>query len=115
MYAIDLKFKLNLVNNQLAAKEIYIARYYMKTQKWIPAINRTKTVVKDYDETIFIEEALHRLVEIYYKIGLVDEAKRTAKILGYNYNSSEWYEKSYSILKKNIKLRLIKKTKKTVL
>ena len=109
VYAIDLKFKLNLVNNQLAAKEIYIARYYMKTQKWIPAINRLKTVVKDYDETIFIEEALHRLVEIYYKIGLVDEAKRTAKILGYNYNSSEWYEKSYSILKKEYKIKIDKK------
>tara|TARA_B100000424_G_C22475804_1_gene278485 strand:- start:205 stop:498 length:294 start_codon:yes stop_codon:yes gene_type:complete len=81
----------------------------MKTQKWIPAINRLKTVVKDYDETIFIEEALHRLVEIYYKIGLVDEAKRTAKILGYNYNSSEWYEKSYSILKKEYKIKIDKK------
>ena len=109
MYAIDLKFKLNLVNNQLAAKEIYIARYYMKTQKWIPAINRLKTVVKDYDETIYAEESLHRLVEIYYKIGLVDEAKRTAKILGYNYNSSEWYEKSYSILKKEYKIKIDKK------
>ena len=100
-YTLDLKFKLGLIQNQLAAKEIYIAKYYIKTQKWIPAINRLKIVVNDYDETIFIEEALHRLVEIYYNLGLVDEAKKTAKILGYNYNSSKWYENSYSLLNKD--------------
>lgn len=110
-YAIDLKFKLNLVNNQLAAKEIYVARYYMQTQKWIAAINRLKTVVEKYDETIFVEEALHRLVEIYYKVGLIEEANKTAKILGYNYNSSEWYKKSYSILNKNYKIQLDKPKK----
>ena len=100
-YSLDLKFKLGLIRNQLAAKEIYIAKYYIKTQKWIPAINRLKIVVNDYEETIFIEEALHRLVEIYYNLGLVDEAKKTAKILGYNYNSSKWYENSYSLLNKD--------------
>ena len=100
-YALDLKFKLGLIQNQLAAKEVYIAKYYIKTQKWIPAINRLKIVVNDYPETIFIEEALHRLVEIYYNLGLVDEAKKTAKILGYNYNSSKWYENSYSLLNKD--------------
>tara|TARA_X000001036_G_scaffold438707_1_gene487295 strand:- start:25 stop:852 length:828 start_codon:yes stop_codon:yes gene_type:complete len=108
-YAIDLKFKLNLVNNQLAAKEVYIARYYMTTQKWIPAINRLKNVVNNYQETVFIEEALHRLVEVYYKLGLEEEAKSTAKILGYNYNSSEWYKKSYSILNKDYKIKNRKK------
>ena len=100
-YSLDLKFKLDLIQNQLAAKEIYIAKYYIQTQKWIPAINRLKVVVNDYAETIFIEEALHRLVEIYYNLGLIEEAKKTAKILGYNYNSSKWYENSYSLLNKD--------------
>ena len=124
-YAIDLKFKLDLVINQLAAKELSIARYYIKNEKWIPAINRLKIIVEDYDKTIFVEEALHRLVEIYYKIGLEDEAKNAAVLLGYNYNSSEWYEKSYKILNKdydpiNIKKdnedeSLIKRTIKKIL
>ena len=100
-YALDLKFKLDLVNNQLAAKEMYVARYYIKTQKWIPAINRLKKIVNEYEETIFIEEALHRLVEVYYRLGLVKESEEAAKYLGYNYNSSEWYKKSYSILNKD--------------
>ena len=100
-YSLDLKFKLGLIQNQLAAKEIYIAKYYIQTQKWIPAINRLKVIVNDYAETIFIEEALHRLVEIYYNLGLIEEAKKTAKILGYNYNSSKWYENSYSLLNKD--------------
>ena len=113
-YTLDLKFKLGLIQNQLAAKEIYIAKYYIKTQKWIPAINRLKIVVNDYAETIFIEEALHRLVEIYYNLGLIDEAKKTAKILGYNYNSSKWYENSYAILNKDYQKEQInlKKTQK---
>jgi outer membrane protein assembly factor BamD len=102
-YALDLKFKKLLVENQLAAKEMYIAKYYITSQKWIPAINRLKVVVKDYSETVFIEEALHRLVEVYYKIGLTEEAKSAAAILGYNYNSSEWYEQSYKVLNKNYK------------
>ena len=124
-YTIDLKFKLDLVINQLAAKELSIARYYIKNEKWIPAINRLKIIVEDYDKTIFVEEALHRLVEIYYKIGLEDEAKNAAVLLGYNYNSSEWYEKSYKILNKdydpiNIKKdnedeSLIKRTIKKIL
>tara|TARA_B100000963_G_C22574066_1_gene647510 strand:- start:56 stop:898 length:843 start_codon:yes stop_codon:yes gene_type:complete len=113
-YTLDLKFKLGLIQNQLAAKEVYIAKYYIKTQKWIPAINRLKIVVNDYSETIFIEEALHRLVEIYYNLGLVDEAKKTAKILGYNYNSSKWYENSYSLLNKDYQeeQKNLKKTSK---
>ena len=99
-YAIDLRYKLELVINQLAAKEISIARYYIKNEKWIAAINRLKVVVEDYDDTVFVEEALFRLVEIYYKLGLENEAKAAAVLLGYNYNSSEWYKRSYKILDK---------------
>ena len=97
-YAMDLKFKQDLVINQMAAKEISIARFYIQNEKWIPAINRLKIVVQEYDKTIFVEEALFRLVEIYYRIGLIEEAKAAASLLGYNYNSSEWYEKSYTVL-----------------
>jgi len=125
-YALDLKFKMDLVNNQLAAKEMYVAKYYISSKKWIPAINRLKTIVKDYSETIFIEEALHRLVEVYYRVGLTDEANSAAAILGYNYNSSEWYAQSYKILNKSYKIPkkeslnkkadgLIKKTIKKIL
>ncbi len=112
-YSLDLKFKLGLIQNQLAAKEIYVAKYYIKTQKWIPAINRLKVVVNNYEETIFIEEALHRLVEIYYNLGLIGEAEKTAKILGYNYNSSKWYENSYSLLNKNYQKEQIALKKKS--
>ena len=113
-YALDLKFKKLLVENQLAAKEMYIAKYYITSQKWIPAINRLKVVVKDYSETVFIEEALHRLVEVYYKIGLTEEAKSAAAILGYNYNSSEWYEQSYKVLNKNYKIPKKTELKKNI-
>ena len=111
-YALDLKFKLDLIINQMAAKELSIARYYIKNEKWIPAINRLKVIVEKYDKTIFIEEALFRLVEIYYRIGLEDEAKAAASMLGYNYNSSEWYERSYKILNKNYQPAIIKKENK---
>jgi outer membrane protein assembly factor BamD len=111
-YALDLKFKLDLVNNQFAAKEMYIAKFYITTQKWIPAINRLKVIVEDYSETVFIEEALHRLVEVYYRVGLIEEAKAAASILGYNYNSSEWYAKSYKILNKSYKIPKKLKIKK---
>ena len=123
-YALDLKFKLDLINNQLAAKEMYVAKYYIKTQKWIPAINRLKIIVKKYSETVFIEEALHRLVEVYYRVGLIEEAKASAIILGYNYNSSEWYARSYKVLNKSYKIKkskiktdvgLIKRTIKKIL
>ena len=125
-YALDLKFKLDLINNQIAAKEMYVAKYYMKSKKWIPAINRLKLIVNDYNETIFIEEALHRLVEVYYEVGLNDEANAAAVLLGYNYNSSTWYEKSYKIInsdykikkpknKKSNSLGLIKRTIKKIL
>ena len=100
-YTIDLKFKKDLVENQLAAKELFVAKYYISVQKWIPAINRLKIIVKKYDKTVFIEEALHRLVEIHYHLGVENEAQKYAKILGYNYNSSEWFKQSYKILNKN--------------
>ena len=103
-YALDLKFKMDLINNQIAAKELYIAKFYITNQKWIPAINRLKTIVDHYDETIFIEEALHRLVETYYQVGLEEEAKSAAALLGYNYNSSEWYQRSYKLLNKDYKI-----------
>jgi len=108
-YAMDLKFKLDLILNQMAAKEISIARYYMKNQKWIPAINRLRVVVDKYDDTIFVEEALFRLVEIYHKIGLESEAKAAAALLGYNYNSSKWYERSYKVLNTGYKPLKIEK------
>ena len=110
-YAIDVRFKMDLIIDQLAAKEMSIARYYMKTEKWIPAINRLKLVVEKYDRTIFIEEALYRLVEVYYKIGLVEEAKQAAMILVYNYQSSEWYERSYKIFNEKYKPKKITKEK----
>ena len=111
-YAIDGRYKLDLIVDQLAAKEMSIARFYMKTEKWIPALNRLKIVVDEYDETVFIEEALHRLVEIYYRLGLVEESKQAAAILGYNYKSSEWYSRSYKVFNKKYKPKKIKKEKK---
>ena len=111
-YTIDLKFKKNLIINQLAAKEMYIGRYYISVQKWIPAIKRFQNVVQNYDQTIFIEEALHRLVEIYYHIGAEEEAKSYATVLGYNYNSSEWFKASYQIMNKDY--RIIKQEKSKV-
>ena len=108
-YALDLKFKKDLIKNQLAAKELYVAKFYISIQKWVPAINRLKIILKDYEDTIFIEESLHRLVEIHYLLGLEEEAKKYAKILGYNYNSSEWFAQSYKILNKDYKI--VKKDK----
>jgi len=102
-YALDSAFKLDLIEDILASKEIYIGRYYLDKKKWIPAINRFKTVVDDYETTIYVEEALHRLVEIYYILGLKKEADKYAKLLGYNYQSSEWYEKTYSVFNSNYK------------
>ena len=100
-FAIDSEFKLELIQEILASKEMYLARYYVDREKWIPAINRFKTVVSDYETTIYVEEALHRLVELHFKLGLVDESKKYAALLGYNYQSSEWYEESYKILNKD--------------
>ncbi len=111
-YAIDAKWKIGLIVDQMAAKEMYIGRYYMKNEKWIAAINRFQFVVKNYDTTIYIEEALHRLVEIYYKIGLVEEAQKIATVLGYNYGSGAWYKNSYRVFNRNYKTKKIAKKEK---
>jgi len=110
-YATDARFKIDLIIDQLAAKEMSIARFYMKTEKWIPALNRLKTVVEKYDRTVFVEEALHRLVEVYYKLGLIEESKQAAAILGYNYQSGEWYKKSYKVFNKKYKPKKNKRKK----
>ena len=115
-YALDAEFKIDLINDTLASKEMYIGRFYFDQKKWIPAINRFKTVINDYETTIYTEEALHRLVEVHYTIGLDIEAKKYAKLLGYNYKSSKWYEKSYILFdkeyKKNKKNRIKQDKKK---
>ncbi len=107
-YANDAIFKIELINDILAAKEMYIGRYYIDRKKWIPAINRFKVVAENYDTTIYIEEALYRLVEVYYLLGLDNESKKYANLLGYNYGSSEWYEKSYSLFDKKYKINKLK-------
>ena len=116
-YAADSKFKLEFIVEIMASKEMYLARYYVQREKWIPAINRFKKVVNDFDTTIYVEEALHRLVELHYKVGLIDEAEKYAKLLGYNYQSSKWYEASYKILNKNYQkqTKIIKDDKETIL
>ena len=112
-YALDSEFKLELIAEILASKEMYLARYYVDREKWIPAINRFKKVIAEYDTTIYVEEALHRLVEIHYKIGLIDESKKYASLLGYNYQSSEWYKQTYKVFNKDYsKISKRKKTKK---
>ena len=108
-FAMDAEFKLNLINDILAAKEMYVGRYYVDRKKWIAAINRFKFVIDNYETTIYVEEALHRLVEIYYIIGLEIEAKKYAALLGYNYKSSKWYENSYSVFDKKYKKNKIVK------
>jgi len=110
-FAVDASYKLDLINDFLASKEMYLGRYYSDKEKWIPAINRFKTVIKDYETTIFIEEALHRLVEIHYKLGLENEALNYAKLLGYNYQSGDWYAQSYKIFNKNYKKPELEKIK----
>ena len=114
-FALDATYKLNLIQDYLASKEMYIGVYYINKKKWIAAINRFKNVVEKYDETSFIDEALHRLVELHYKLGLIEESKKYASLLGYNYQSSEWYSKSYKIFNENYKSKLeIKKEKEGI-
>ncbi len=114
-FAQDSKFKIDLINDILASKEMYVGIYYLKNKKWVAAINRFKHIVENYQTTIYVEEALHRLVETNYKIGLVDEAEKYANVLGYNYQSSEWYERSYKIFNRKYTLSTeIKKEKKGV-
>lgn len=111
-YSLDSTFKIDLINDILASKEMYIGRYYFEKKKWIAAINRFRTVVDTYDTTIYVEEALHRLVEVYYTLGLVEESQKYAKLLGYNYKSSEWYEKSYIVFNKKYEKNIIKNEKR---
>ena len=111
-FALDSEFKLELIEDILASKEMYLGRYYLKKKKWIASINRFKNVIEDYDKTIFVEEALHRLVEINYKLGLIEESQKYAKILGYNYLSSDWYKKSYKVFNKDYSMQIPKKIKK---
>lgn len=112
-FAIDSEYKLEFIQELLASKEMYLARYYAEREKWIPAINRYKKVLENYERTIFIEEALHRLVELHYKIGMIDESKKYASLLGYNYQSSKWYQESYKIFNKNYNKKIkVKKRKK---
>ncbi len=110
-YALDSEFKIDLIDDILASKEMYIGRYYVQKKKWIPAINRFRNVVDTYETTIYVEEALHRLVEIHYIIGLKEEAQKYASTLGYNYQSSKWYENSYAVFDKKYKMNKIKRTK----
>ena len=116
-FALDAKFKLDLIANILASKEIYIGKYYMSKKKWIPAINRFKNVVNNYEKTEYVEEAIHRLVEVNYIIGLENEAKKYAALLGYNYQSSEWYKESYRVFNKDYEdpKDKIKKNKQNVI
>ena len=110
-FALDSEFKLQLIKEILASKEMYLAKYYIDREKWIPAINRYKNILDQFETTIYVEEALHRLVEIHYKIGLIDESKKYASLLGYNYQSSKWYEESYKVFNKDYE-KILKKRKK---
>ena len=113
-YAEDLKLKLDLINDQLAGKEMYVARYYQKREKWLAALKRLTNILEKYQTTIYIEEALHRMVEIHYRIGNIEAAKKYASILGYNFNDSDWFKKSYTIVvDKNFVVQQ-KNTKKTL-
>ena len=117
-FTLDAKFKLGLIEDVIASKEMYLGRHYIKKGKWIAAINRFQTVIKEYDQTVFVEEALHRLVEINYKLGLLEESEKYANILGYNYLSSDWYKRSYKVFNKDYSSQIqrsIKKDKKGVL
>jgi len=111
-YALDGKYKIELIEEMLAAKEMYIARHYMKKEKWIAAVNRLKFVINEYETSIYVEEALHRLVEVYYILGLENEAKKYAQTLGYNYQSSEWYKKTYKIFNQDYKVSTKVKNRK---
>ena len=114
-FAMDSEFKLGLIQDILASKEMYLGRHYIKRGKWIAAINRFKKVIDEYDQTIFIEEAIHRLVEINYKLGLIEESQKYANLLGYNYQSSEWYKKSYKVFNEKYQIDINKKKKKGVI
>ena len=110
-FAYDARFKIDLINETLAAKEVYLGRHYIKKKKWIPALNRFKNVLNEYETTVHVEEAIHRLVEIYYKLGMEQESLKYASLLGYNYNSGEWYRETYRIFNKKYKVSVPKNKK----
>ena len=110
-FALDSEYKIELIQEILASKEMYLAKYYIEREKWIPAINRFKNILENYETTIYVEEALHRLVEIHYKLGLIDESKKYASLLGYNYQSSDWYKESYKVFNRDYK-KISKRNKK---
>jgi len=114
-FALDAEFKLDLIRDVLASKEMYVGRYYFEKKKWIASINRFKSVINNYDTTIYVEEAIHRLVEIYYILGLESEAKKYANLLGYNYQSSSWYEKTYLLFNKTYDTPKIEKEKNSII
>ena len=110
-YALDSEYKLDLIKEILASKEMYLAKYYIEKEKWIPAINRCKNILENFDTTVYVEEAIHRLVEIHYKLGLIEESRKYAALLGYNYQSSDWYRESYKVFNKDYK-KISKRKKK---
>tara|TARA_B100000900_G_C20541276_1_gene700575 strand:+ start:541 stop:1374 length:834 start_codon:yes stop_codon:yes gene_type:complete len=110
-YAYDSRFKIDLINDIMAAKEVYIGRHYIKKKKWISALNRFKNVLEEYETTVHVEEAIHRLVEIYYKLGMEEESLKYATLLGYNYNSGKWYEETYKIFNKKYEVTIPKNKK----
>jgi outer membrane protein assembly factor BamD len=97
-YARDAQLKLDFTRDQLAAKEMHVGRYYLRRGQYIAAIGRFRTVIETYQTTNHVPEALHRLVEAYYALGLDDEAQASAAVLGYNYSDSVWYKDSYKLL-----------------
>lgn len=99
-YARDARLKLDLTFDHLAGKEMYVGRFYLKQNKHIAAINRFKKVITDYQTTSHVPEALHRLVEAYLELGIVDEARAAAAVLGHNYPGSTWYQDSYRLFER---------------
>ncbi len=109
-YAKDSRQKIILVKTNKAAKHMEIGRFYLKQKKYSAALNRFKIILDDYSMTKFAPEALHRMVESYYYMGMIDDSRKTASILGYNYPKSEWYEYSYNLINKiNDEGKLFKK------
>ncbi len=114
-FAQDSQYKINLIKDVLASKEMYLGKYYLKKKKWVAAINRFKNILEEYETTIYVEEAIHRLVETNYKIGLIEESEKYASLLGYNYQSSQWYEQTYKIFNQDYEASFeIKKEKNSV-
>ena len=97
-YARDAKLKVDLARDHLAGKEMAIARYYQQHDQWLAALNRYKVVIEQYQTTSHVPEALHRMVEIYLTLGLEDEARKTAAVLGHNFPGSEWYGDTFSVV-----------------